>query len=701
MSTNSNALAMPAVVKTQDELFAEIEGFTKADFNTDKPYIFCLDNHNDDEMLYMRLKNKVMDQAKAVKYPATDAKKQMQLTEQKNRNLMPKTSQVTAPVGGFTGIDKFFGTAPVNYCGYDCTDNGIMGTTPQGIPVLVCGHPIIVSKRSVNILSNVETLDISFFQDGQWKTIRQIPRADVSSTQKIVPVLASRGVNITSESAKNLVQFLSAFDMNNRQIIPRARTTDIIGWMPDGSFVPFDGDIEVDAMSSDMSLSSMSAALHSKGDPAVWINAVKDRRKAPDSVPVRMILAASFASVLVEPLGRLPGWVHMVGKGTTGKTISLRLASTVWGKAEVSDGWMRTMNATKVGMEVLAGFAHNLPLCLNELQTIQNDKDFAERVYSICECTGRLRGSRSGGLQRSYSWRLMAISCGEQQIVTDADREGANSRVVEIFVDKMLFGDPAKGEPQKFCNDVLDKSYGHAGKMFIQGLKTESMADLSQEFVTATTALIAKGKAPKQADTGALLLIADRLAEKYIFKDGVRLTEDDVLQYLKDEVEINDNRKCYELVRSLIVEKNQNFYSTKNDSPRETWGKIAEDTVSGKKVLKVSFIKQVFDREVKDHGYDSKRFVRWCAEQGMIEDGRKDKGGSIKDNDRHLDKPVRVIPGNGLSRCYVFIFDNEEPDTDPDPKTDRSLVPNSEQNQEPVVTDKQSGYQVVQTTLPF
>ena len=691
-----------SAIKGVDPVFVEIEGITdpKA-FDSEEPFMICLMNHDNNEVRFQTLQNKLASQAKALGLKTgnnSQYDKMRKTVFAAHKDLLPRVSPAT-PIGtGFTGMEQFFGDNEVNYGQFVCTDTGISGTTIQGIPFVVCGHPIIISKRSVNILSNVETVDITYFIDGEWKTIRQIPRADIASAQKIVPILAARGVNITSESAKSMVNFLSVFDQLNRQIIPRARTTDTIGWMPDGSFVPYDGDIEVDAMSSDQSLASMSASLHSKGDPEVWLDGVRKLRGSADSVPIRMMTAASFASVLVEPLGRLPGWVHMVGKGTSGKTISLRLAASIWGKNEVSDGWMRNMNSTKVGLEVLAGFAHNLPLCLNELQTVQNLKDFDDIVYVLVECAGKTRGAAGGGLRKTYSWRLFIISCGEMQIVTDASREGANSRVLEILVDHMLYGDPEKGEPQRFCSEVLDKSYGHAGPMFVKGLKNEDMNALSEEFVKITSELIKHGKVPKQADTAALMLIADRLAEKYVFQDGIVLTIDDVLGYLKDQETIDDNRKAYEAVKSLISENINNFAverivtrrdqngneyeTTEITEPRgRVWGKIAD---SGKTVM---IDQRIFNTELKELGYDAMRTIRWCLEKNLVEDGHTASHTSAT-------KQKRFTPGGPKTWCYVFHFNEDSAD---DPK---AIPPQTPQQEE----DVKNGFthvHVEQTELPF
>lgn len=682
---------------TEEELFVEIEGFEKEDFNSDKPYLFILSNHNDNEILYKKLKNKLLEQAHIRKYGRRNAADLLKSFEAKHPDLLPCV--VKAPVNvsgsGFTGIERFFDNNTVNYGNYECSDNGIIGTTINGAPVLVCGHPIIICKRNTNIISNIETVDVAYVQDGEWKIIRQIPRSDIASTQKIVPILASRGINVTSESAKNLVTFLSTFDQLNRPIIPRAKTTDVIGWMSDGSFVPFNGNIEVDAMSSDKDLSSMASALHKAGDAQTWIDAINEKRKLPNSVPMRMMIAGSLASVLVEPMHRLPFWMHMRGKRDTGKTVTMRVASTVWGKAELNDGWMRTMLGTDVGFEMLAGFARNLPLCLNELQVAQRaDKSFAETVYKLCEGSGKIRGSRSGGLQRTRSWRLVTLSCGEDQIITSEEKGGANTRVIEINLQESIYDDP-----QTFCSNILDKHYGHAGPMFIEGLKNEDFDALTDEWLTISKAWTATGKARKQADAGALLMVADRLAEKYIFKDGVRLTDNDILQYLKSEDATDDDLSCFDALQSLISAKHRNFSRDGMKPDGDCWGRIKDETIynpatdKNETYMYVFFDKKYCDPELKHMGYDVQRFVEWAKEHGYLITKPDAKPG------REYVQQKKLYTGANGSWCYVFKIKYEGDDDVP--KADSKPVQNTVYTPEPEQMNFTDVTSETESELPF
>ena len=92
------------------------------------------------------------------------------------------------------------------------------------------------------------------------------------------------------------------------------------------------------------------------------------------STTARIILAASFASVLLEPLNCLPFFVHLWGVDSgTGKTVALMVAASVWGDPAVGS-YIKTFDGTVVGQEKTAAFLNNLPLCLDELQLAKDSR---------------------------------------------------------------------------------------------------------------------------------------------------------------------------------------------------------------------------------------------------------------------------------------------------------------------------------------
>ena len=82
---------------------------------------------------------------------------------------------------------------------------------------------------------------------------------------------------------------------------------------------------------------------HGKFD--VWLGEAVEARK--ESITARIVLAASFASVLVGPLGCLPFFVHLWGMDSaTGKTVGQMLAASVWANPTVGGDYFKTFKGT-------------------------------------------------------------------------------------------------------------------------------------------------------------------------------------------------------------------------------------------------------------------------------------------------------------------------------------------------------------------
>ena len=75
-----------------------------------------------------------------------------------------------------------------------------------------------------------------FYRSGRWQQ-RIVPKDIIASRNKITE-LAKIGVDVNSETAKNLVLFLSDMERLNVEDIPEVRATAKLGWTEDG-FMPY------------------------------------------------------------------------------------------------------------------------------------------------------------------------------------------------------------------------------------------------------------------------------------------------------------------------------------------------------------------------------------------------------------------------------------------------------------------------------
>lgn len=506
-------------------------------------------------------------------------------------------------------------------CGrYTCDAGGVACEDKGGYHTLVCSHPLMPVKRMENIDTGEQKVEIAFSRGGVWR-YNVVDRTVLSSANKIVD-LSRYGMDITTESARDVVKYLATIDALNYDKIGEVRSVGRLGWVGDHLFSPYVPDLRYDG---DAGYAAMYKAVHPQGTLEGWLEAARHGRES--SVITRVMLAAAFASVLVEPCDALPFVVHAWGGTGAGKTVGLMLAASVWADP-TAGAYCKTFNATGVGQEMTAGFLNSLPLCLDELQVIKDKKDFDQTIYTLCEGVGRSRGAKAGGLQRMQTWRNAIITTGEMPITNADSGGGAVNRVINMDCqDEKLFADP------RWAVSVMRRNYGHAGRAFVEHLTGGAMErakELQKEYYAKLTE---QDSTEKQALSASLLLAADTLATELLFQDGLALAVDDLAPMLVTKAEADVNARCYEWLTGFIA-VNSNRFDESADNKGEVWGKLENDTCY--------FVATKFEQIMREYGYSSSSFLSWCSRVGKI---RRQDG-------RHYKSVIRIRKNN--TRCLVI-----------------------------------------------
>ena len=154
---------------------------------------------------------------------------------------------------------------------------------------------------------------------------------------------------------------------------------------------------------------------------------------------MRLLLATSLASPLIERVGALPFVFHLWGTTSFGKTVSLMVAMSVWGNPE-SGCLTRSMNMTQNAMARTASFLYNLPFGADELQQIRSRWDnFDNLVMYLTEGIDKGRAKAKGGIEELKTWRNCFIFTGEEPITKDNSGGGTKNRVIEVEVTKPIY----------------------------------------------------------------------------------------------------------------------------------------------------------------------------------------------------------------------------------------------------------------------
>ena len=577
----------------------------------------------DDDMTRARILGCLKARARAVGIKAGDfdalakaAKADLRRTDAEERKaaaaLMRKQEEDAArSQGALEGLSEMMtdGIAP-DFGSYICTDRSVLATGPQGKIYEVIGHPLFPTARYVNIETGSELLDLSYKMDGRWKKVRLIDRKMISQA-KTITALSEYGLNITSENAKDVVLYLAEMDKRNRDHIEKKETVNHLGWVEGRGFSPYIDGVEYD---SGGKFADAYAAVQAKGSFDIWKETAAKVMTGEESLPARIVLAASVASVMLKWTSNQPFIVHLwSSESGTGKTVSCMLAASVW--ADPSIGlYMRSMNATRVANEQLAGFCNNLPLILDELQTVNRAQDLDEIIYTLCEGTGRARGAREGGLREQTRWLNTIIMNGEQPISAES-RAGAVNRVISIEANGEII--PGGKEGMSKFADTLRENYGHAGRMIVDRIqKVKDFKELIRIAYSHNMKKLAQEVTGKQANYGAALMVGDAMLCQIIFDGQFKpLRTKDILPYLATAEMVDTNEKVKDWLVSWVTTNIARFMDDRRNDQEEIKGQVFGRIASNGDVM---IIKSVLAEQMETRGRVPSAFMRWCEKHDFI-----------------------------------------------------------------------------------
>lgn len=484
---------------------------------------------------------------------------------------------------------------------YICDDYGVALIDRFGYENIICHHAIMPVRRLVNIDNGEERLEIAFKKGRNWRSIIA-EKATLASSSQILG-LAAYGIMVNSENAKSLSTYLLEMEQLNYDTIVEQRSVGRLGWTGAYGFSPYVEDLVFDG---EANFRHIFNSVKSAGSRDEWIAAMLKLR-AEKSVG-RLFLAASFASVILEPCGLLPFFLHAWGGTETGKTVGLMIAASVWACPKVGD-YITTFNSTTVGQEMTASFLNSLPMCMDELQ-IQSSagyKDFDKMIYQLTEGVGKTRGAKLGGLQKQTTWKNCIITNGEHPISNANSGGGALNRIIEFECAEKVYSDLVG-----ICA-VIVRNYGFAGHEFVEYLQQPGMFDrvnaVQKSFYRE---LLKSDSTDKQAASASAILAADSLVTELLFHDGNALTVEDLAAIMTKKQEVDVQARTLEYIMELVGRNPLHFKPDSNGDYRsEVWGKIDGGHIY--------IIKSVFDRELQAAGFNSTSFLAWAKRRDLLD----------------------------------------------------------------------------------
>lgn len=490
---------------------------------------------------------------------------------------------------------------------------------------VACPHPIMPVERLVNIDTGEEKLLLAFRKGTIWrKTI--VSKIILASTNKVTD-LAGQGIAVTSQSAKAFVQYISDLENLNYDVIPERRSIGRFGYIPGEGFSPF---VEGLIFDGDANFRAMFQAVRSCGSERKWLEIAAEVRGM--SITARIILAASFASAILEPLNCLPFFVHLWGVDSgTGKTVALMVAASVWGDPSIG-AYVKTFDGTVVGLEKTAAFLNNLPLCLDELQLAKDNRGRTNfDVYKLAQGVGRTRGNRSGGVDLTPTWRNCILTTGESPLTGQASGAGAVNRVIDIECrsSQAVIRDGMR------VSGAVKRNFGFAGRKFVEELYKPGVAEqVSARYQELFRSLGDQDTTEKQAMAAAAIITADELACRWIF-DGAQqpLTIAQISEFLASRAAVSAGDRGYKYLCDWVTQHSNQLVG--RSETVEVLGALDGN--------RAYIIRSVFERILQDAGYSTAAMVSYLKQEHLIETrGRNNTKG----------KRINGIP----TECFCLIL---------------------------------------------
>jgi hypothetical protein len=567
-------------------------------------------------------KFKLMDRAKSlrVKSIAEEFIKEFQKAEQ-DKEKEEKANRSLQTVENITNFyeDDIGKEYPNMACGsWIATENGIFSSETSKARELVCHHPIMPIKRLKNLETNKEQITIAFKRDGLWSEMT-VPKSNIASTQKIVE-LVDYGVQVNAENAKLLIKYLSDVEMYNADMIDIQRSTSKLGWHGD-VFVPYDLSIVFDG---EYRFRTLFQSIQEGGDYFKWVTLAKQLRSCGRLEP-RIALAASFASVLIHPLNALPFIVDFYGQTGGGKTVTINIAASIWGDP-APGAYVGNFRASDTNLEIRADMLNSLPMVLDDSKNASKyvQDNYESLIYNLCAGKGKGRSNKDLGVAEEKTWNCVTICNGENPISEFADSGGAINRIIEIECCEDIYENPAE------INSTVMKNYGFAGRVFVGNLKRFTPDELKEMKSDIEKGFDGYNFPAKQVMAISTLLLADKLATDFIFKDGRELTVEDVADIPTRKKDVSEGQRCYEFIIESLSVYGQHFDA---QFSCDQWG--FKETPDEYGDVYVYFYPKPLENLLKNNGFSRKAFSAWAINRELIKHtGKRDTvikrdGGSV------------------------------------------------------------------------
>ena len=347
---------------------------------------------------------------------------------------------------------------------------------------------------------------------------------------------------------------------------------------------------------------------------------------------------------------------------------------------------MVNFNATQVGLERTASFFCDLPLGIDERQLAgKNQEGLEKTIYMIASGTGKIRGSKGGGLQTTHQWRTVALATGEEPLSTETSQTGVSTRVLEIY------GGPFNDEKaaSKMHQDA-GANCGWAGPEFIDHVISVSERSICEKYENMVKFVsgIANGKSGSHVAGVSAVALADAMIDTWFFAQPV---ENNVGNSAENNMSVDNLKildssweRAKQMAAAILQEQMNADVGDVNENAvqfvvdwvlqnRLYFGEKAIGTCLGtfSESGNTAYIfPSALNQALTKAGYSARKTLKYMADNGLItSQERSDHKGKtyqvVKRFDNRLCKFVEFFVGKLSEKEEAIDIDDDEEETKP------------------------------------
>lgn len=232
--------------------------------------------------------------------------------------------------------------------------------------------------------------------------------------------------------------------------------------------------------------------------------------------------------------------------------------------------------------------------------------------------------------------------------------EGAKYRTIEIKCNNIRFFESGNcvGANAKEVSAFIQKNFGFMGRLFVEQLQANGVEGFKPMHNALTDEIMRMADVDsKQALPAALILVADRLAERWFFRDGIVLEPRDIVPYLVTKGNADQDKRAFEFLQEAASIYRIHFEPDDEGLKTEVWGEIKQ-TRDGRDWLVLYPSK--FFYLLDSGGFNAGKFIEWAKLNGVL---RTDGAGTPT-------FPAKIAGAKKGVRCYWVLLVDEPAEDD-------------------------------------